>query len=39
MTGRGASDALMGRADLVTEMREIKHYYRAGVAPRRGIED
>ncbi|MBP7734611.1 MAG: cob(I)yrinic acid a,c-diamide adenosyltransferase [Spirochaetes bacterium] len=39
MTGRGASDALIGRADLVTEMREIKHYYRAGVAPRRGIED
>ncbi len=39
MTGRGASDALIERADLVTEMREIKHYYRAGVAPRRGIED
>ncbi len=39
LTGRGASDALIGRADLVTEMKEIKHYYRAGVTPRRGIED
>ena len=39
MTGRGATDALVSRADLVTEMREIKHYYQANVAPRRGIED
>jgi len=39
LTGRGASDALIARADLATERREIKHYYRAGVAPRRGIED
>lgn len=39
LTGRGASDALIARADLVTEMKEIKHYYQAGVTPRRGIED
>ncbi len=39
LTGRGASNALIGRADLVTEMKEIKHYYQAGVAPRKGIED
>lgn len=39
LTGRGASEALIGRADLVTEMKEIKHYYQAGVAPRKGIED
>jgi cob(I)alamin adenosyltransferase len=39
LTGRGASDALIRRANLVTEMKEIKHYYHAGVAPRKGIED
>jgi cob(I)alamin adenosyltransferase len=39
LTGRGASDELIAHADLVTEMREIKHYYQNGVAPRKGIED
>jgi cob(I)alamin adenosyltransferase len=39
LTGRGASDRLMDHADLVTEMREIRHYYQKGAAPRRGIED
>jgi cob(I)alamin adenosyltransferase len=39
LTGRGASDRLIDRADLVTEMKEIRHYYQTGVAPRRGIED
>jgi cob(I)alamin adenosyltransferase len=38
LTGRGASEELMERADLVTEMREIKHYYQKGVMARRGIE-
>lgn len=38
MTGRGASDELIERADLVTEMKEIKHYYQKGVNARRGIE-
>jgi cob(I)alamin adenosyltransferase len=39
LTGRGASDDIIAQADLVTEMREIKHYYQKGVAPRKGIED
>ena len=39
LTGRGASGGLIRHADLVTEMREIKHYYRDGVPPRKGIED
>jgi cob(I)alamin adenosyltransferase len=38
ITGRGASPAVMDRADLVTEMKEIKHYYHQGVAARTGIE-
>lgn len=37
-TGRRADPRLVERADLVTEMREIKHYYRQGVPARRGIE-
>jgi cob(I)alamin adenosyltransferase len=38
ITGRSAHPALVKRADLVTEMRERKHYYRRGVKARRGIE-
>jgi cob(I)alamin adenosyltransferase len=38
ITGRGAPDSLIERADLVTEMREIKHYYSSGVLARKGIE-
>ena len=38
ITGRGATPAVMDRADLVTEMKEIKHYYQAGVPARVGIE-
>ena len=38
VTGRSASPTLMAVADLVTEMREIKHYYEDGVLARRGIE-
>ncbi|CAH2030189.1 cob(I)yrinic acid a,c-diamide adenosyltransferase [Trichlorobacter ammonificans] len=38
LTGRNADQRLIDAADLVTEMREIKHYYRAGVAARTGIE-
>ena len=37
-TGRGAPEELIERADLVTEMTEIKHYYQKGVLARRGIE-
>jgi cob(I)alamin adenosyltransferase len=39
LTGRGADKSLIKHADIVTEMREIKHYYKRGVAPRKGIED
>jgi cob(I)alamin adenosyltransferase len=38
LTGRNADDRVVAAADLVTEMREIKHYYRAGVPARIGIE-
>jgi cob(I)alamin adenosyltransferase len=38
ITGRGAHDEVVARADLVTEMKEIKHYYTGGVAARTGIE-
>jgi cob(I)alamin adenosyltransferase len=37
-TGRGASPELIESADLVTEMREVKHYYRSGICAREGIE-
>jgi len=39
LTGRGAPPELIARADLVTEMREVKHYYTQGVEARRGIEN
>jgi cob(I)alamin adenosyltransferase len=38
LTGRGASDELIERADLVTEMKMIKHPYKAGIGAQRGIE-
>lgn len=38
-TGRNAPDWLVNRADLVTEMREIKHYYNNGIEARIGIEN
>lgn len=38
LTGRYATQTIMDRADLVTEMREIKHYYTQGVEQRTGIE-
>ena len=38
LTGRGAPAAVIERADLVTEMRPIKHYYEQGVLARKGIE-
>lgn len=38
ITGRGATPEVSGRADLVTEMREIKHYFHQGVMARKGIE-
>jgi len=38
LTGRYAPQEIMERADLVTEMVEIKHYYQRGVQSREGIE-
>jgi len=38
LTGRYAPDSFMERADLVTEMKEIKHYYEKGIPARKGIE-
>ena len=38
LTGRQAPPELVELADLVTEMRPLKHYYEAGVKARRGIE-
>ncbi|KYZ75493.1 cob(I)yrinic acid a,c-diamide adenosyltransferase [Anaerosporomusa subterranea] len=40
LTGRGATAELIERADLVTEMKEIKHYYATeGLEARLGIEN
>ncbi len=39
ITGRGAPAWLLERADLVTDMREIKHYYSKGIEARAGIEN
>jgi cob(I)alamin adenosyltransferase len=38
ITGRYAPPELVEIADLVTEMKEIKHYYTKGVEARKGIE-
>ena len=38
LTGRGAHPQIVEAADLVTEMREVKHPFQRGVAARRGIE-
>lgn len=38
LTGRYCPQELINAADLVTEMKEVKHYYQNGVETRRGIE-
>ena len=38
LTGRNAPDELIEMADLVTEMKEVKHYFQKGVMARKGIE-
>jgi cob(I)alamin adenosyltransferase len=38
LTGRYADKRIIKRADLVTDMREVKHYMNSGVPARRGIE-
>ena len=38
LTGRYCPQEIIDKADLVTEMTEVKHYYEKGVLSRRGIE-
>ena len=38
ITGRYACQEIIDYADLVTEMKEVKHYYQLGVEARIGIE-
>jgi len=38
VTGRYCPEILMDAADLVTEMKEVKHYYSQGVLSREGID-
>ena len=39
ITGRHAPKALLRKADLVTEMKDVRHYYARGVKARLGIEE
>ncbi len=39
LTGRYAPKEIIDVADLVTEMKEIKHYYTKGIMARKGIEN
>jgi cob(I)alamin adenosyltransferase len=38
LTGRGATDRLIAEADTVTEMRDLKHGFREGIAAQKGVE-
>ncbi len=38
LTGRRADPRIIERADLVTDMREVRHYYQAGITARKGID-
>ena len=38
LTGRNAPPEIIERADLVTEMKEIKHHYNRGIPAQKGIE-
>lgn len=38
LTGRYCPSELIEKADLDTEMHEIKHYYQKGIEARKGIE-
>jgi cob(I)alamin adenosyltransferase len=39
ITGRNAKKEIIDLADLVTNMRKIKHYYDEGVGARQGFEN
>jgi len=38
LTGRGATERIIKRADLVSEIKEVKHPYEQGIKSREGIE-
>ena len=38
LSGRTKLDSVLAQADLVTEMRKVKHYYDEGLLARRGID-
>lgn len=38
ITGRGATPAIMDAADLVTEMKEIKHPFKKGIPAKKGFD-
>jgi cob(I)alamin adenosyltransferase len=38
LTGRWAHTEIIALSDIVTEMKEIKHYYKKGITSRRGID-
>jgi cob(I)alamin adenosyltransferase len=38
LTGRGAPQTILDKADLATEMKEIKHPYQKGIQAREGVE-
>ena len=38
ITGRGASQWLIDRADMVTEMKEVKHPYQKGILAQKGVD-
>lgn len=38
LTGRNAPAGIIAAADLVTEMRQVKHPYAKGIKARKGIE-
>jgi len=38
LTGRNAPQRLIDQADLVSEIKDVKHYFRRGIKARKGIE-
>ena len=38
LTGRNAKEEIISRADMVTEMKELKHHYKNGIKAQKGIE-
>ena len=38
LTGRGATEKIIEKSDLVSEVREVKHPYSQGIKSREGIE-